>query len=102
VEDALEIVARRRKVEAGAEKPPTEALARRTLYLPKLPVELGGLEAGEISTSAAELDELPGIEDRRTPGAKERDVPGLGGRVVPGVRDPLPGIGPLPGADNQR
>lgn len=104
VEDALEIVARRRKVEAGAAKPPTGAgsLHARTLYLPKLPPELGGAEMGEISANAAELDELPGIEDRRTPGTKERDVPGLGGRVVPGVRDPLPGIGPLPGADNQR
>lgn len=104
VEDALEIVARRRKVEAGAAKPPTEAEAvhARTLYLPKLPVELGGVEASNIQANAAELDELPGIEDRRTPGTKARDVPGLGGRVVPGVRDPLPGIGPLPGADNQR
>jgi hypothetical protein len=104
VEDALEIVARRRKFEGAAEKPldVTGLAYVRTLPLPKLAPELGGPSESEIPASAAQLDQLPGIDDRRTPGTKARDVPGLGGRVVPGVRDPLPGIGPLPGADNQR
>ncbi|HVW38146.1 MAG TPA: hypothetical protein VHB99_12600 [Pirellulales bacterium] len=103
-EDALEIIARRRKAEADAEKrlDKTGLPHARTLSLPALPIELGGPSTEELPESAAQIDQLPGIDGRRTPGTKERDLPGLGGRVMPGVRDTLPGIGPLPGADNER
>ncbi|HUY93068.1 MAG TPA: hypothetical protein VMV10_30340 [Pirellulales bacterium] len=104
VEDAREIIGRRRQLETNAAEPTNEAQAtgEQTLRLPKLPAELGGAAGGEIATSAADADQLPGIDRRRTPGTIGRSVPGLGGRKVPGVRDPLPGIGELPGADNQR